>query len=127
MTFLRRVRIYFTHLVAWRISKVVRERQQHGVTAYGNGTCRCARICKPAWAEYTRDRRRAKTGGARRRLRQHVARASVYRDKEAMGIEITELAKQILRKAELVAGENMDDLVERAIRTLGVEGLTAAA
>lgn len=103
-------------------------RQEHGVTAYANGTCRCARICRPAWRAYIRDRRRTQSGVRVARRTRSTAKAEYYMGKEPpVAVAFTRLGKQILQQAERLAGENMDDLMERAVRKLGVQGLIDAA
>lgn len=102
------------------------EKQQHGVTAYANGSCRCARICRPAWASYHRNRRRkATTPGTRRRATRgkYVERAEYYLDKQPeIRVALTGLGEQILRQAEQHTRKNVNDIVEQALRAVGAHG-----
>lgn len=99
---------------------------KHDVADYVAGRCRCAQG-KAAWAAYMRARRRRKRAPVRR-TRNHIARVAYYSDKQPrVGVQLTRLGQQIISEAERKHGRPVDDLLEQAVRRLGVDGFAFEA
>lgn len=94
----------------------------HGLSAYTAKKCRCEAVCRPAWAEYMR--RYKRTPRRRGQLAvSHVDRQAFYPDKAPPRVRrLTGLGEQILAEAERRYGKKADDLLEQAVRRVGVNG-----